>query len=253
MGPKPTVDVHVPYNGAELNDGKFNAVMLGCYDSDRVPGIASRGDFVQQLNISFVDTEKGCIWRPAHLGWNKGCSDSICRYWYNPPDEFMIAVYLPSTGTTYISNEISRKNFYSSYELSISPDGTASIIETTPIWRWTWLMSFIKALIITLFFEMILAMAFTETFKLPRSLLLYVLLANLISLPIVWFVFPLIRIMWLVIPLAEIFAFVFEGWFVHHFNKKAISLKKSLLMSLLLNLVSFFIGGFVYIFLSAFI
>ena len=105
---------------------------------------------------------------------------------------------------------------------------------------------FVGALGLTLIIESMVTLAFLFITKISPKVLTSVIIANLISLPIVWFVFPPTSNDLLVIFLAELFAVVFEGYFIHFFNKKTISLKKSFALSILMNLASFFIGEFIF-------
>jgi hypothetical protein len=50
--------------------------------------------------------------------------------------------------------------------------------------------------------------------------------------------------------LSEIFAIVFEAYFIYYLNKQAITLKKSFVLSTIMNLASLIIGGFIFLVLS---
>lgn len=249
LGPKPTVDIDVSYMGTMISDNAFNAKMLVCNQDERLN--PSR-DLIHQLNISEYDSNKSCYWEPAYFAWGGDCKDSKCNFGYFPPQKFKLAVYVPSLNKVFISNEISRNNFNSNYKLELNSDGSANIYETTPFLKKDKISSFIKTLIITLFLELVVALIFLSIAKIRKKLLLSVLLVNVISLPIVWFIFPFIGNIILVILLAEIFAFVFEAYFIYYLNKKDISLKKSFILSLLMNLASLIIGGFIFYFISSF-
>ena len=249
LGPKPTVDIDVTYIGNKVSDNSFNAKMLGCNQDER---LNPERDLIPQLNISEYDSSKSCYWKPAYLAWGGDCKDSKCHFGYFPPQEFKLAVYVPSLNKVFISNEVSRTNFNSNYKLELNSDGSANIYETTPLLKKDKISSFIKALIITLILELIVALIFLSIAKIRKKLLISVLIANIISLPLVWFIFPLIGNIILVILLAEIFAFVFEAYFIYSLNKKDITLKKSFILSLLMNLASLIIGGFIFYFISFF-
>jgi len=86
--------------------------------------------------------------------------------------------------------------------------------------------------------------------------------ANLISLPIVWFVFPFIRLDgfaviflgeifarldgFAVIFLGEIFALLFETWYIQR-NNENVSYLTSFWLSLSMNLASFLISALLFI------
>ena len=109
---------------------------------------------------------------------------------------------------------------------------------------------FLIALLLTLILELLVAFVFVSVKKEPRSILVGVLVANMVSLPIVWLVFPYLPFHSLMVILfSEIFAVLFEGYFIFLFTKKTLALVMSLILSLLMNLCSFSIGGIIFIFL----
>jgi len=250
LGPKPTVDIDIYYNGNKVPDIIFNAMMLVCQKGNvGYEGIQRQ---IPQLNISEYDPANDCYWRPAFLAWGGDCKDSKCHFGYSPPSEFRLAVYIPSLDRVFITNEISRKNFNSNYKAELRSDGSAEISETTPFVKKDAVSLFIRALIITLIIELLVAFIYLSIARLPKKILLGVLIANLISLPIVWFIFPVMGIIWLVIVLSELFAVVFEAYFVHYINKEIITLKKSFVLSIMINITSLVVGGFVLLVMSIF-
>lgn len=113
------------------------------------------------------------------------------------------------------------------------------------------LFFFLISLIITIALELLVALTYLFSLRISKKLLTWVLVANLISLPIVWFIFPLIKIGNLIYPihiiiLSEIFAIIFETYFVYFVSKKQIMLRRSLILSILMNMVSLFLGRFIY-------
>jgi len=68
-------------------------------------------------------------------------------------------------------------------------------------------------------------------------------MANLISLPIIWFIFPLFESDYvIVLAISEIFALIFEACLILIINRKSITPVKAILLSLLTNLASFILG-----------
>jgi len=244
MGPKPTVEVHVTYDGEKVQETEFPSVMLVCYSSatdsyDR--------DIISELKINQYDAARECYWRPNSMALGSTCELSTCVYTNYLPREFKVAVYLSSLDKTFVSDAIKRDNFRSEYQLSLGADGSANIAETTSFFKYTKLRSFVVALIITLAVELLFTLAFFRKTKVKKKILLYVFIANLISLPIVWFLFPLLGIEIWVILLAEAFAIVFEAYFIEWISKKKISFKKALILSIVVNVASFLIGCFFYL------
>ncbi len=248
--PKASADIHVTLNGQNIPDQTFDAKMLTCQNEENQ--FPAR-DVIPQLNISEFDSANNCYWKPAELAWGGNCQNGNCHFNYFPTSEFRLAVYLPSQDKVYLSTEVTRENFRSTFEANLLSDGSINLQETTPFVQNNSaknIRSFFIALILTLILELIVALIYVSSTKIYKKSLISVLIANVISLPIVWFVFPLLKIIPLAILLGEIFAFVFEGYFIHLLNKDILPLKKSFVLSILMNLASLIIGGFIFLFLS---
>ncbi len=249
LGPKPSVDINVFYNQQKITDTNFNAKMLWCRpEGEKQSGMEDKT--VPQLEINEYDSSKNCNWIPARLAGGGKCSNSSCNFGYMPPNDFKLAVFIPSINKVFITNEISRTNFNSIYKAELSSDGSAKISETTPVLSSDKVSSFAKAFSITIILELLVSLIFLSVRRLPKKILFYILLANIITLPIVWFVFLLIKLsIPAVIVASEVFAVLFETYFVYYLNKQIISFKQSLTLNILNNAVSLFVGGFVYMFL----
>ena len=97
-------------------------------------------------------------------------------------------------------------------------------------------------LVATLIIELAVAAVYLARLKLMRGLG-WVLVANLISLPFVWFVIPSVMV-------AEIFAVGFEAAFLYLTNRRrGLSLGHAFMLSLLMNTASYFIGPLLLLFL----
>ena len=247
MGPKPSADIDVLYNGNKISDVRFNSKMLACFDRD---SDNPKRDLIPQLNIREYDSVNDCYWTPSYFSWGGDCQDSKCDFRYWIPSEFKLAVYIPSLDKVFVSNKISKGSFNSKFEVNLNSDGSAEIFDITPLITKEIVKYFIVALIVTLIIELLVAFIYVLRAKLPKKILVSVLIGSLITLPIVWFVFPLIRNVLWVILLSEVFAIVFEAYFIYYLNKKAITLKKTFVLSTIMNLASLIIGGFVLIFVS---
>lgn len=82
---------------------------------------------------------------------------------------------------------------------------------------------------------------------------LKVILVNCLTLPVVWFIIPLLSSVPIVLAVSAVFAIVAEAVLLYFLNKKNWSLWKYLLFSLLMNLVSLIIYGlFFYIVVDVF-
>jgi hypothetical protein len=95
----------------------------------------------------------------------------------------------------------------------------------------------------TIAIEILVAIVYLATFHLPRTALGWVPLSSVLTLPVVWFVFPNLGLPsgW-AIGLAEGFAVLFEAGFIYLALRKTISFRHAAALSLLMNGVSFLIG-----------
>jgi len=103
---------------------------------------------------------------------------------------------------------------------------------------------FFGASFITIATELIAALLIFLILQTPKKkrLLFIILLGNIITLPMVWFIFPRVQPASLAIPLAEGFAVLFEAWWFWMVGKKQFSFPKSLILSIILNVISVIIG-----------
>lgn len=260
IGPKPTVDIYVSYNGEKINDNLFYARMLGCYAIDGPEAERIKDAIIaQKLGIREFDEAKNCYWQPARFAWGGECQESICRFTYSPPSPFRLAVYVPSLEKTFISEEIENKNFRSNYDANLFSSGAIEIKEKTSYLASNEsypLRSFLIALLLTLAIELLVVFLYMKRSKdyskkyskFQKRVLSTVLAANIISLPLVWFIIPSTGLNPInMIILAEIFAVLFEGVLLHFVNKSIFPLKKALILSFLMNAASSFIGGFIFL------
>jgi len=265
MGPKPNVDITIYYDNT-LVEGSFNAVMLQCaapgsgsaYNMRGCDSVINPGSECQLQSLNISDNE--CYWAVAPLAWGGQCENGKCNFHYFPPNRFRLGIFIPMLNNTFITNAIDRNNFNSLYEVKINSNGDARIRETTFIFNADIVRSFIQAFLITVVLELIVALIFTKIHRWPNKFLWYVLLANAISLPIVWFIIPLLKInvvssllsFIIVAALYEAFAFIFEAYFLYWTNKEFLDLKNAFKLSVAMNVVSLILGGIAYLFIHYF-
>lgn len=95
----------------------------------------------------------------------------------------------------------------------------------------------------TIILETLIASIYLAAFHLPRAILGFIPMASLITLPFVWFAFPQMDLpfFWIVM-ISEVFAITSEAGFIYLGFRKRISFKHILILSLIMNTVSFSIG-----------
>ncbi|MBN1814500.1 MAG: hypothetical protein JXA14_21850 [Anaerolineae bacterium] len=100
-----------------------------------------------------------------------------------------------------------------------------------------------SALAATIALELLVATIYVNVFHLSRTILGWVPLSSILTVPIVWFVFPLLPLPagW-VVGLSEAFAVVFETSFIYLVTRRTTSLRHVAALSLLMNGTSFLIG-----------
>lgn len=253
VGPKEIVNFALSINNQSIPDAKFYAKMFGCMSGDLTKyGIQ---DTVSQLaTIKQYDPKKGCYWYPEWRAFGGNCSNNSCTFGYFPPHDFKLAVYLPSLNKVFISDEIKISTQFqgNTYAANLTSDGKIVITENNQMKKETnssYVELFVGALIITEILELVATLIFLFLSKTSKKLkaLLFVFIVNLISVPIVWFIFPLFKLgTTITIISSEIFVFFFEGYFLYLFLKRNFSFKKALLLSFINNFFSMFIGFAMY-------
>jgi hypothetical protein len=112
------------------------------------------------------------------------------------------------------------------------------------------LATFALSLAMTILIELAVAAAYLRLSRTDLRPLKHVLLANIITVPALWvlqlFVGPILNSLPLLL-LAELLVVAFEAYFISRYNMKILPLKRSLLMSLLMNAASLIAGSFLVI------
>jgi hypothetical protein len=108
------------------------------------------------------------------------------------------------------------------------------------------LLQFFPNALLTMIIELLVALLFFRK-SFSKKIFQSVLLANLISLPVFWFIMFLGNLSPLIESLTNVFVLevlivIFEAWFIYRYINKIISFKESLLLGLLMNISSYFVG-----------
>ena len=234
----PMININVTYNGVPVN-GTFNASVLVCINNSNASQVT-----IPNFSPSY-DAAKGCYWTFSEPMRGAACGDGWCSLYYFPSTAFKLAFYLPVVNKTFVTNEFNESNFSTEYRARLYSNGSATISAPTnpPIPPYSTYIVFVLALLLTLAIELGAAFLYLRVIKIKnrRRILVAVAVANIISLPLLWFVFVyFIGTAGFIV--GELFAFLFEGGFVYYFNKKTIKLKSAMLMSLVMNLTSLMFG-----------
>ena len=166
------------------------------------------------------------------------CSSGECSsmaYGYAPYHKLVIKF----ADRTRESNVFEKQGYSASFRGTVSESDL--VVEEagpgrSPLWP----------VVATLVVETLVAALYLRFFRLPARVLVSVIVANIISLPVVWLVFPQLTLpAALIIALSASFAWLFETGFVYVLNRRRLLLKHALALSLLMNAASFVIGLFV--------
>ncbi|NVO21683.1 MAG: hypothetical protein HXX13_18430 [Bacteroidetes bacterium] len=141
------------------------------------------------------------------------------------------------------SNVFQDESFNSSYELTVYDDRMEVKDVTSFMKDSTVMATFIKALLLTLALELLVAFIYLKLAKKPLKILLVVILGNLFTVPMLWFVFPLMLNIGSAILAGELFAFITEALFLLTLSRKWFKPGGAFLLSFMMNLLSLLIGG----------
>jgi hypothetical protein len=136
------------------------------------------------------------------------------------------------------SNVFTKKAFNATYKVIVS-ESSLQVEEMRKIVP----SACCPALAATIALELLIATIYVNALHLPRTILSWVPLSSVLTLPVVWFAFPLLPLPpgWIV-GLSEAFAVVFEAGLIYLVTHPTTSLKHVAALSLLMNGASFLIG-----------
>ncbi|GAC1536813.1 MAG: hypothetical protein NVS4B8_27340 [Herpetosiphon sp.] len=170
------------------------------------------------------------------------CTDKSCSalsYGFSPYQRLVITF----ADRTRTSNVFSQRGFNADFVVIVQPDDLIVREELTSGRVSPYqLFFFFPALLWNVVIECTIAFVYARIRRL-RRLLRWVLLANLLSLPVAWFLVPLLPLGTAsVVGLGEIFVFCFEAWFLWATNRRQLTPRSAAALSLLINGPSFVLG-----------
>lgn len=197
------------------------------------------------------------------------CADGICEFHYyrveRVPSQMKLLIEINKEKFTsdIINFSWTKPTFF--YDVNILPENKMIIgpslnqEENAHFPFWT---SFFLALILTIIIELAVLIIFLRKWKIKtrkwKKPIITLITANIISVPLVWIIFfllvAILTILMTEFPwanivisfiIAEAFAVVLEACFMYWLNKKIISLKRSFILSIVMNAASFVIGGII--------
>lgn len=273
-GPKPTIEAELFIDGQPHSEW-VRTVILTCneepslYEYNRIKnfsreelsneiwyGVKENPDAILSL-YSINEADNGCFWNMYRsIGVGNSCDEGICRYQGILDKDAKLAFYIEETNTTIISDKIHQEAFYEKGKISISTSEESAIVEVSGsklqiIQKGQFIASFIATLIL----ELLVAWIFLRKQQ-KTKLLKWFALANIISLPLLWLLVPGYQVHRFLRPgiiIGEILVIAFEGAFVWFLSKKELSIKKSMIISVVANATSIILGGIIVFLLTWFI
>jgi len=216
-GPNPKMDFEIQYNIAPVS--VESAKLMLCDDLDCKASQEVLGPF-----------------------W---CDQNSCSYRYGGNTYYKLVITY--SDKTRESNVFQKTRYNSSFTVVVNQDG----LQVTENWSGlpyepgSQIKVFLIALAFTVPIELLVAGIFLKIRKQPYKAII-VIAANLITLPIVWFAFPFIRLDgFVVIFLGELFALLFETWYIQR-NYENMPYITSFWLSLSMNLASFLIPALLF-------
>jgi hypothetical protein len=249
------------YNGSLIEDYSLNVLM--CYE------FATNFQGPSELNVSMIDSQNNCVWSSSY-NQHKVCSSegifsgdySIegCNFLYRYPISkasspyARFVIFVPILNKTFISEEQVLLKPVNTFSAELLQYGDIRINrldnytftpprdydESSP-WK------ILLLPLLTIIIECLAGFIFLKIAKTKERIyriLGFVLIANIISWPVALMLFSLTLLvigLWAVV-FAELFAVVFEAFFIYWTNKKFITLNKSFLLSIAINVTSFALG-----------
>ena len=255
----PFAVIHLDSGGENIPNETLYVEALSCEDENFTsPESYYSENPPPNFNTSIYDEEKNCYWkRYSEAGY---CKDDVCPIYRGFPygKNFRIAIHVMSLNKTFITKEqeagdvtVGMNRYYISLAGSLEQDGISIIqdvkLENSYTNKSNIFGYFIAALVTTIIIELLVAWIYFSITKIKKKALFSVIYANLISVPIAWILVLFIRFMptaiFSIVTIAEIFAVVFEAYFIHWLNKKQIKLKQAFILSLVMNIASFILGA----------
>ena len=246
----PPTNVHVMYNGSDVS-GVFYAAVLGCYRSDELSGLKNTTQMRHSnLLIEEYDTSRNCTWYPSgRFESEVDCSNSVCEF-YPFVSPFRLAVYIPSTGRTFLSG--SANDFGGGFQMNVSSSGEVSFgrAPAAPnpfgIPSQTGILLLAFATMLTIATELATSLIYLYLRKLNRGILWSVVLVNIISVPLLWLFLQAASfdatLLCFSLLAGEFGVFVFEAIAIFLLNRKRMELVDAFIMSFINNVTSFLVG-----------
>lgn len=225
LGPKPTMDFYfMDKTGRSLS--VVSGQLIECEDA--------------QCNKSAPLSEMGPQRFECNVYQKNSCF--AMAYSFSPYHKLSIVF---SDNKTRESNVFASETFDARFNVQINSSSLLIGETTSFLWKGR-TAGFLPSLIVTILAELCTTFLIFAWLKTPegkvRPAWWLIVIVNLITIPIVWFVFPLLKDSLLVVVASELFAIISEIYLLFYLNRKRYPLQRLVWISIVMNIVSF-VGG----------
>jgi hypothetical protein len=270
MGPvfeRPRITIRISRQGQPVSEAVvlllLKPQLAGDSKADPWEDIESNSLWVKDIDRTALADEDGSRWVPPQR-WAAYClvpdaGPGIVTFYFRPdrepvPPRVRVALYLADENQVVVTNAVQTRPYITELTLDLQPDDTASLVATSgrPMMRVLGVLrenitSLLLAVVVTIVLELLVigACAWFRKGSPVRRLFGTVVLGNLVTVPLVWFVSVYGKVelesSWPVPFLfAELAATAFEGWLYYRIGR--IPLPTALLWSALANWVTLLVG-----------
>jgi len=250
-------DNNLIYNILEPNEeGQYpSREEIESFYGYKIPWNDEQLNLARQFVIDEFDERANCYWQPSERSFTN-CENATCDVTYRVPALFRIKALDLDTGKTYITWEILRKGLNTKFSVDFeSSSGIGSILPLTEnTLKPASITTFFPIFLINILIELLAAISLAYfAFKIKiKKIILPVLLGNLVTHPLAYFVPQLFNFksafmialgMDIIILVSEAFAVLFEAFLMARMAK--IKWVQAIWISFIINLLSLFIGAFI--------
>ena len=188
----PSSTVYFYYNNQKLSYENIKVEELFCSNEPRYyyenDPLGIHRIIEPELKVNIFDKNKNCYWsaNADNIMTEKNCHDNECRL--DGLRGSKLAIYLSSNKKLYISEEVSTDIDDSYYNAELFSDGSMKLneIKNFFVLNADQIKSFTVAFILTIPIEIIFAFIFLLITKSSKKILYSIILANIITVPIIW-------------------------------------------------------------------
>ncbi|MFH1306736.1 MAG: hypothetical protein ABIH83_03745 [Candidatus Micrarchaeota archaeon] len=249
IGPKPTMDFNIIFNTSE-EVAIADAELIECEDEE-----CTNAHTLEEMGPQYFEcNQTNCNsmsygyseYHKIKINFSNGTTRES-NIFYRPSSGYTYPLYI--TDSEILVGEKGTRIDVFNLDSSL-PDDIDVLPNFGGLLAYSGLiLLFVAGLFITLIIEITILLVYMVFTKFSRRMVLTAIGANVITLPAVWFLFPVLITDASYLVYAEVFAILFEAFVIFAFNSREISMLKALLLAIIMNLASFLLGSWLLTFL----